>query len=186
MDTTTLLKLMLSGASTGAVGKKTGLSANQVSGVISSVLPQLLSGAGAQASNKETSASFLNALDSHGKKDTYDLESFFGNVDTKDGEKILGHLLGANTGSAAKAAAESAGVTEKEASQVMANVAPLLMSVLGQQKAKHSATGGSELLKAVMSNSFGSLLGASKKPSASVLGGIDANDVIGILGKLMK
>ena len=204
MDISTLMKIMLSQNSTSAVSQNTGVSSDVVSGVLASVLPSLLSGASAQAKDEKTAASFAQALASHGQKDTMDLASFFGGVDKNDGEKIVAHLLGGNAGLTAQNAAKQTGATEAQVSNIMANIAPLLMSILGQQNGKQQASGLAAILggaqpKPAASPAAGlaSLLGgAQPKPAASqangsaligsLMDGIDAGDVISIIGKLMK
>ncbi len=181
MDASKLAQLLLSAGSTGAISKNTGVSADQVSSVISEVLPQLLSGASKQATDKSTAAGFLKALESHSSADTKDLSKFLGGVDLEDGAKIISHLLGGNAQSTVKSVAKSVGVSEANASQIMSSVAPLLLSVMGQQNKKHG-TDGSDLLKSLMSGALGSLTG-SQSGSKS---GIDAGDVINLIGKFVK
>lgn len=170
MDTSTLMKLVLSANSTGAISQNTGVSQEQITSVLSSVMPMLLEGASAQATGKDTADSFAQALDIHGEKDTKDLSQFLGGVDLGDAAKILQHLLGGNTSSTVSAAAKKSGVSEANALKIITLAAPLLMTVLGQQKKKHG-TAGSALLQMVM--------GGSSNESV-------ATSVLGILGKLMK
>lgn len=191
MDVNTLMKLMLSSNSIGAVSKKTGTSADQVTSILNSMMPELLSGASAQATNKDTAAGFASALDAHGAKDTSDLSSFLGGVDMADGAKIFQHLLGANSASSIKKAAKASGTSEKEVENVMSMVSPLLMSVMGQQKKKHgNASGGlmAALLSGAVSNALGGPLlgGAADEKKSKKNSGIDAGDVLNIIGKLIK
>lgn len=171
MDVSTLLKLVMGNTSTSALSQTTGLSADKVSTVLNSVLPMLLSGAGTQASNAGTAAGFMQAITQHGAKDTKDIASFLGGVDLADGAKIVQHLLGANAASTTLNAAKAAGVSEKDVLKILAMVAPLLLTILGQQKKKHGDSSAS-LLQSLMTG------GAGK--------GIDAGTVIGLIGKLMK
>lgn len=191
MDVNTLMKLMLSSNSTNALSKKAGASTDQVTSILNNVLPMLLNGASAQATNQATAAGFASALDAHGAKDTSDLGKFLGGVDMADGAKIFQHLLGADSAASIQNAAKASGTSVKEVENVLAMVSPLLMSVLGQQKKKHgNAAGGlmGALLSGAVSNALGGGLfgGAPQKPAAKKGNGIDAGDVINILGKLMK
>ena len=178
MDVSTLMKLALSAASTQAISKNTTASSDQVSQVISAVLPTLLRGASAQATNQKTAESFAKAAAVHSTANTQDLSKFLGAVDTADGAKIVQHLLGGNTATTTKAAAKTTGASEADVAKIMATVAPLMMSVIGQQNAKHS-DGSSALIQALMSGA----LGAAQQSKKS---GIDAADVIGLLGKIIK
>lgn len=171
MDVNTLVKLVMSANSTNALSQKAGISADQVTSILSNVLPSLLKGASSQATNTTTAASFLQAIENHGVKDTKDLGSFLGGVDLADGAKIVQHLLGGNAASTALTAAKAAGVSEKDVLKILAMVAPLLLTILGQQKKKHGNE-GSALLQTVLSGAAGK--------------GLDAGAVLGLLGKLMK
>lgn len=170
MDVNTLLKLVMGTASTGALSQNTGLSTDKVSSVLNSVLPMLLNGAGTQATNSGTAAGFLQAIENHGAKNTNDLGSFLSNVDLADGAKIVQHLLGENTASTTQNAAQKAGVSEADVKKILAMVAPLLLTILGQQKKKHG-NANTSLLQALMTG------GAGKA--------IDAGTVLGLLGKLI-
>ena len=94
MDITSLIGTLLSSDSITGVSKTTKASSNDVQSILAAALPALLSGAQAQAEDKNTAASFTKALATHGKKDTSDLSSFLGKVDMDDGSKIINHLLG--------------------------------------------------------------------------------------------
>lgn len=186
MDANTLVKLMLSQGSTQALGKNTNTSAKAVTDVLSSVLPQLLNGASQQATNKNTAAGFLAAMEQHGQKDTKDLAGFLSQVDAKDGAKIIQHLLGSSTEATVKNAAKAAGVKADDAMKIMSNAAPLLMSVLGQQNKKQqnkATTGGSELITSLMSGMISNSLSGAKSSKSN---GIDASDVLNLVGKMMK
>ncbi len=136
MDIASLMNTILSGSSISNMSQLTGASNNEVESVLNSVLPSLVSGAEEQAANAETAAGFMNALQDHAKVDTSDLASFISNVDLADGGKILSHLLGANKESATQAAAEKAGLDIGKTGSILSAVAPLLMSLMGQQNAQ--------------------------------------------------
>lgn len=171
MDVNTLMKLVLSSNATDALSKNTEASSEQVASILNSVMPMLLSGASAQATNKSTASAFANALQSHAGADTKDLARFLSGVDQADGAKIFQHLLGSNSASSIASAAKASGSSVKDVENVLSMVSPLLMSILGQQQKKHGNS-SSGLLQ--------SILGTASKS------GIDAGDVIGILGKLLK
>ena len=181
MDLNTLMKLMTSDNTVSALGSNSGTDTDAAMSVISSLLPQLISGASQQATNKQTAESFMKALDDHSTANTKDIAAFIKNADIEDGEKIIKHLLGNKTNSAVKSAAKEAGISGEDAMKIAAMAAPLLMGVLGQQnkkqkKAKSSAD-GSALIQA--------LLGATGSGSSSS-SGISAADAISLLSKFMK
>ena len=133
MDLTSLMKTMLSSDSIAQMSKKTGTSTDEVKSVLLSALPAMLSGVQGQANNQDTVAGFAGALDSHAKDDTSDISPFLSNVDIKDGEKIVGHLLGGDKAATTKAAATKAGLSNAATGKILGAAAPLLMSLLGQQ-----------------------------------------------------
>ncbi|MBQ8632565.1 MAG: DUF937 domain-containing protein, partial [Lachnospiraceae bacterium] len=91
MDLSKIAGSLLSSDSLKGLSNLTGASSSDVTSVLTSALPSLLSGATEQAKNESTAASFAGALAQHAKDDTSDLTSFLGNVDLADGAKIIGH-----------------------------------------------------------------------------------------------
>lgn len=167
MDLNSLMGTLLSPDTVANMSQATGASAADVQNVLSSALPQLLSGAQAQANDAATAEGFLGALAQHSQDDTSDVTAFLQNVDTKDGEKIVSHLLGSQQTAATQAAAQRAGLSAGNTAQILAMVAPLLMSLLGQQtQATQQNTAG-------ISSLMGSLLGNVNTASliTSLLGG---------------
>jgi len=133
MDLASMMKTMLSSDSIAKMSEKTGTSTDEVKSVLLSALPAMLSGVKGQAVNKDTVAGFAGALESHAKDDTSDISAFLSNVDIKDGEKIVGHLLGGDKAETTKAAANKAGLSTAATGSILGAAAPLLMSLLGQQ-----------------------------------------------------
>ena len=133
MDLKKLAGSLLSSDAISGLGSLTGASGSDVTSVLTSALPSLLSGANEQAHDSNTSEGFVNALSQHAKDDTSNLTSFLGKVDLTDGSKIISHLLGSNESSVVKNVAKEAGVSQKQTSSILSAAAPLLMSLLGQQ-----------------------------------------------------
>ena len=213
MDLTSLLGAFLGGQSTSGISQATGTSSADVSSILAAALPALLGGANQQASNASTADSFAQALMDHATANTSNVASFFSNVDTEDGAKIVNHLFGGSSNATIKSIASEAGVTQKQASSVLSAAAPYLMSLLGQQTsaetkkattqaAKTSTT--TSLMSSLLGNvDLGSLAGSllssavstntstkkttTKKSSSGIdlSDGLDAGDVVGILGKLL-
>ncbi|MBQ7775672.1 MAG: DUF937 domain-containing protein [Lachnospiraceae bacterium] len=191
MDLTKLASTLLSSDSIDGLSSLTGASGSDVTSVIAQALPSLLSGANNQAKDKDTAASFVSALADHAKDDTNDLSGFIGKVDLKDGGKILTHLLGSDKDNILGDIAEKTGVSKKDTSSIVSAIAPLLMSLLGQQtEADDDKESGIEgLLGTLLDNvDVGDLLtnllvdnsGSSKKESAK-------SDKSGnLLGSLLK
>lgn len=180
MDLNTLMKLMTSDNTVNALGSNSGTDSDAAMAVMSSLLPQLISGASQQATNKKTAAGFQKALNDHSTANTRDIAAFIKSADLDDGEKIIQHLLGGETNTAVKTAAKNAGISGKDAMKIAALAAPLLMGVLGQQSKKQqqakSAADGSALIQALMGGGTGTQASS----------GISAADAISLLSKFMK
>ena len=146
----------------------------EVKSVLSAALPSLLGGALEQSQNEATADGFAKALTDHAQVDTRDLGQFVSNVDMIDGGKILTHLLGGNATSTAQDVATRSGMDLGQTIKILALVAPLLMSLLGQQ------TQQSQPQSALSGNLVGTLM-------ANMLGGGNSNSSagLGLLGSLL-
>lgn len=140
MDISSIMGTLLSSESVNGVAEKTGSSKTDVMNVLSSSLPQLLSGANKQSTDAETAEGFASALNQHAASDTSSISSFLSKVDLTDGAKIVGHLLGNNSQSASSASSSNSG-------NILSAAAPLLMSLLGKQaqSSNNNSTSGSNV-----------------------------------------
>ena len=174
MDLNALLNTMLSGESLESISRMSGSSQAEVKSVLSAALPSLLGGALEQSQNEATADGFAKALTDHAQVDTRDLGQFVSNVDMIDGGKILTHLLGGNATSTAQDVATRSGMDLGQTIKILALVAPLLMSLLGQQ------TQQSQPQSALSGNLVGTLM-------ANMLGGGNSNSSagLGLLGSLL-
>ncbi|MBR2842864.1 MAG: DUF937 domain-containing protein [Lachnospiraceae bacterium] len=161
MDFSSILNTITSSDSIQQLSSLSGTSENDVSSILSSVLPQLLNGAQGQATNQETAQSFANALTSHGQQDTNDLSAFFGGIDLDDGQKIVNHLLGSdNAVATAETLSSESGVATSSITNIISAAAPLLMSLLGKQatsdkEAKEKDADGGIDLAGIVGSLFG-------------------------------
>ena len=105
-----------------------------VAKVLSSAIPTLIDQMKTNASTEDGAASLSKALGDHSGADLTDLSAFLGGVDTEDGAKILGHVLGAGQSSTADAMSERSGLSTSQVLKIMAMLAPLLLSLLGKQQ----------------------------------------------------
>lgn len=171
MDLNALISTLLSEESINGVGERAGASSDQVRGVLGSALPLLLNGANAQANDAATASGFAGALQQHAQSDTSNLGSFLGGVDMIDGAKIVAHLLGANTAAQTQTVAQQNNVSSATTGNILATVAPLLMSLIGQQSGNdaNSGLGVSGIMGSLLgSGDMGSLLGGLLGGGASV------------------
>ena len=168
MDLNALMSTMLSNESIENLGLKTDSSPDEVRGVLGSALPLLLNGANAQATNQDTAAGFVGALQQHSQDDASNIPSFLGNVDLGDGAKIIAHLLGANTATQTQAVAQQTGVSQQQTGNILSAAAPLLLTLLGQQAASGSNSSSNNALG--IGSLMGSLMGSGDM--TSLLGGL--------------
>ena len=202
MDLSKIASSLLSSDSLKGLSNLTGASNKDITGVLTSALPSLLSGATEQAKDKKTSESFATALAQHAKDDTSDLTSFLGKVDLNDGAKIIGHLLGSGKEETVKKAAKASGVSEKKTGDILSAIAPMLLSLLGQQAEEDDdkESGASGLVGALLDNvDVGSLLtglistdtssastSGKKKPASAKKKNNTSGIIGGILSGLLK
>lgn len=173
MDLKKLTDTLLSSDSIKGLSGLTGASDLDVKKVLNQALPTLLEGANGQATNKDTADGFATALSDHAKSDTNDLTNFLGNVDLKDGAKIIKHLLGSDKDSVVKDVSKQTGVSKSKTTSILSGFAPLLMSLLGQQT-NEDKDGGSNiggLIGSLLSNAdlggiLSGLLGSDDSSSA--------------------
>ena len=171
MDMTDVMKMMLNSGNVGQVGQMLGVNEKEAASALEEVLPMLLKGMQGQAKNKDTQQGFLQALQDHSQQDTSDFSKFLKNVDTDDGAKIVKHLLGAKEEEVAAKAKKKSGLDTKTIMKIMAIAAPLLMSQLGKNAKTAKQTSGSDDMLSIV---------------GGLLDGVDATDVIKIVGKLIK
>lgn len=182
MDLQKLASTLLSSDSINGLSTATGATGNEIKKVLTNALPALLNGAKNQADAEDTSESFANALSQHAKDDTNNLGRFLGKVDMADGAKIISHLLGSDKNDVVKDVAKKAGVSQKKTNSILSAIAPLLLSLLGQQAQEEdnsSPIGG--LMGSLLGNAdMGSLL-------VGLLGGSSAEEeTTGTNGKKKK
>ena len=171
MDMETVMKMMLNSGALEQVSGMLGVDEKNAETAIEYVMPMLLKGMQGQMSNKKTQDSFVQALLDHSQDDTADLKKAVKNVDLTDGAKIVNHLLGAEQEEVAAKARKKSGLDTKTILKIMAILAPILMSKMGK-------TAKTETAKSSSGDMFNVVGG--------LLDGVDAKDVVNILGMLMK
>ena len=171
MDMETIMKMMLQSGALEQVSGMLCVDENGAEAAIESVMPMLLRGMQGQMKNEDTKYGFLQALNDHSKQDTNDLKKAVKNVDMTDGAKIVNHLLGAEQEEIAAKAKKKSGLDTKTILKIMAIMAPILMSKMGQTAKTETAKAGS---------------GDMMRVVGGLLDGVDAKYVVNILGMLMK
>ena len=174
IDMTSLMEAAIKSGALGQVSSMLGVDEKSAESAIEVVMPMLLKGMQGQAQNKDTQQGFMQALLDHSKDDTDDLQQAVKNVDVADGAKIVNHLLkGTEQEEIAAKAKKKSGIDTKTIIKLMAILAPILMSKMGKQAQTETAktsSSSSDMVKVV----------------GGLLDGIDAKDVVNILGMFVK
>ena len=135
-----LVERLLGDDAVKTLAKTSGAKKGEVENVLSVALPVLLNGMQENAGSKQGVASLTQALSDHAGDDASDITAFLKNADSADGAKILSHLLGASNDKVQRAISKKAGVSASQTAQILSAVAPLLLTLLGQQS-QSSSTG---------------------------------------------
>lgn len=175
--TDTLLETILGGDTVSALSKTSGAKKTQVESVIGAALPLMIEGMQKNASTKTGEKALTQALSDHASSDATDVKSFLASVDSKDSAKILQHLFGENTSKTVSALSKKAGVEKGQTTSILLQLAPLLLSLLGQQN--QSSSGG-------IGSILGSLLGSgSSSGSGSLIGSLLGSGTSDAAGSLL-
>lgn len=174
--TDTLLETILGSDAVSALSKNSGAKQSQVESVIGAALPLMLEGMQQNASTKKGEQALTQALSDHAASDATDVKSFLGSVDSKDSAKILQHLFGENTNKTVSALSKKAGIEKGQTMSILLQLAPLLLSLLGQQNQGNSGGIGSLL---------GSLLGGSGSGAGSIIGSLLGSGTSDAAGSLL-
>ena len=170
-----LIGTLLGGETVTALSKTSGAKSAQVESLIGAALPLMLEGMQKSAGTKKGEAALTKALSDHAGSDTSSAKSFLAAVDDEDGAKILGHLFGDDTNQTVTALSKKAGMTKSQTTNILVKLAPLLLSLLGQQN--QSSSGG-------IGSILGSLLG-SGSGTGSLIGSLLGSDTSDAAGSLI-
>lgn len=163
MDLNNIISSLTGNNLIGEISKKFGIDTTKIVNVIKAAIPKFLSAMQRNSSTAAGAASLTQALSNHAGQ-------AFG-LNIEDGKKILAKVFGGNLGSVISGLSSQTSTTNDQVSNILASVAPNLLSVLGKGNA-----GGN------IGNLLGGLLGTSKPSAASTAGKI----LGGLFGKLGK
>jgi hypothetical protein len=168
------------------LGQSVGADAGQVSKLTQLGLPAMLEGLTRNTKTREGAESLANALDQHKDDAVDDLDGFFNQVDTDDGNKILNHVFTNKNERVRNNLADKTGLNTGQVSGLLSKLAPMLLGALGNQKKEQNLDAGNI---ASLLPSLGGLLGQDGISGiASILDsdkdGDILDDIKGFLGKL--
>lgn len=181
------------------VSQQLGLDSSQATQAVGSALPLLLGAMGQNASEPQGAQSLLNALQrdhlgSGGGGGGFDIGSILGAVmgggggNATNGAGILGHVFGGQTSQAAEVLGQKTGLDSGRSSQLLAILAPIVMSFLAQRFAQSG--NASQLSQALgqeaqqSSGGIGSLLGGALDQDGD--GQFGASDLFKLGAGLLK
>jgi hypothetical protein len=154
------------------LSQKTGAKPDQTKKLAQSAVPMLLSSLQKNASTPEGARSLDKALEDHKNDNVSDISGFLKNVDINDGAKILQHIFSGKNEEVQQNLASSAGLEKNQASNLLTQLAPLVLGALGNQKKEQGSQGDiAGLLNSVIGGLSGTQHG-SQSSSSGLLGSI--------------
>lgn len=167
-----------------------GVKDQNVSSAISMALPFLLSQMNKNASSQQGAESLSNALNDHTGGALDNVNGILNSANMADGLGILGHVFGSKQTQVAQNIGKSTGLSSGNVMQILATLAPVIMSFLGKEKQQNNLdTNG-------VSGLLGTLLGGMQQSNQSEMSMIEklldqdgdgsiADDVLDLGGKLL-
>ena len=150
----------------GEISKKFNIDSSKIVNVIKAAVPKFLSAMQSNASTAAGASALAQALSNHSGQAM--------GINIEDGLKILGKVFGGNLNSVISGLSGQTGTTNDQVSNILASIAPNLLSVLGQ-------SGGGTVGN--LGNMLGSLLGGSSSSATTSTAG---KLLGGLLGKVIK
>ena len=192
-----LLQATVKDSSISEISRQLGRDEKTTSSAIDAALPMLL-GALSRSTKQDDGAGLNQALATrHDGSILNDVAGYVAKNDQRDGNGILGHILGENKGIAAQMLGSSSGIGEDKAESLMATLAPVVLGALGKAKADNKL-GAGDLTRMLASESQ-SLQQRSPSMMNAVWGLLDADgdgdtdlaDLVrhgskGLLGRLFR
>lgn len=132
------------------LSKSTGADNNKVKHAVELGIPTLVEAMSRNARTESGASSLSDALERHKDKSVDDVGDFLRKTDTQDGSKILDHVFGSNNRNVQNNLSNKTGLQENQVSSLMAQLAPLVMTMLGKQKSSNNV-GANDLPSMLMS-----------------------------------
>ena len=130
-----MLQDQLAGEPADQIGRQLGTDKAGAQKAIGAALPALMAALAGNAAREEGASALATALDKkHDGGILNDLSGFLTKGDTKDGEGILKHALGARRPAVESEVAKQTGLDPKAISGLLPLLAPVVMGALGKEK----------------------------------------------------
>ncbi|MDD2591869.1 MAG: DUF937 domain-containing protein [Erysipelotrichaceae bacterium] len=135
MDITKFITQQLSNPKTlSLLGQKINAKPSQVKEAAQLGIPTLLQALTRNTSSQQGARSLAKALDDHQDDNIDDIESFLDHLDPDDAKKMLKHILADKSDRVQTNVAKKTGLQTDQVSNLMTQLAPLLMGALAKQK----------------------------------------------------
>lgn len=174
------------------LGKSVNANPSQVEQLTQIGMPVLLEALNRNSNTPQGAQALAGALDRHQDDNVDDLIGFLDNVDTADGEKILQHVLSDKNDRVQSNLAKQTGMDTSQVSGLLAQLAPLLLGALGNQKKAQNldAAGVSNLTSSLTGmlgqSEKGGLLGLATQLLDADKDGSIIDDIGNLIGKFLK
>lgn len=171
------------------LSRSTGADNNKVRQAVDLGIPTLVEAMNRNARTQQGASSLAEALDEHKNNSVDDVGDFLRRANTQDGSKILDHVFGSNNRNVQNNLSRQTGMEQNQVSSLMSQLAALVMSMLGKQKASNNV-GANDLPTMLMSllgsNSNSGLMGTvtgmlDKDGDGSIMD--DLGDIVGDIFK---
>lgn len=136
------------------LSRSTGADNERVKNAVNLGVPTLVEAMSRNAKTSQGASSLSEALDEHKDSSVEDIGDFLRRANTQDGSKILNHVFGSNNINVQNNLSRQTGLEQNQISGLMAQLAPLVMSMLGKQKSSNNV-GANDLpsmLKSLLGN----------------------------------
>lgn len=167
MDLANIISSLTGNNMIGEISKKFNIDPSKIISVIKAAIPKFLARMQQNASTAAGASALAQALGNHAG------QGF--NINIEDGMKILGKIFGDNLNSTISGLSSQTNTTNDQVSNILASIAPNLLSILGKN-------GGNVVGN--LGNLLGGLLGGGS--SSSNTGSVGGKLLGGLLGKLIK
>ena len=163
MDLNSIITSLTGNNLVGEIAKKFNIDTSKIIDVIKAAIPKFLGAMQKNASTSSGAASLTQALGNHAGQSM--------GINVEDGMKILSKVFGNNLNSEISALSQQTTTSNEQVSNILASVAPNLLSVLGNNIGNFN-----------IGNMLGSLLGSGSNTSNGSVGKV----LGGLLGKVFK
>lgn len=136
------------------LGKRVGADPKQTKQLANAALPALLGALQNNAASPDGAKALNKALDDHKDDKIDDILGFLKNVDTNDGAKMLQHIFSDQKEAVQGDLAQKAGLQNNQVSDLLTQLAPLVLGALGNQKKQAGQSDLTNLIGGVLGSFF--------------------------------